>query len=48
MGWSKLPYPMEQQKVCKMLLDEVSIGEFGIRIRTNLDGFDKVMLGIMG
>ena len=45
--WGYL-YPTEQQKVCKMLLDEVSIGESGIRIRTNLDGFDKVMLGIMG
>ena len=40
--WSFL-YPSEQQKVSKMLLDEVSLADNGINIKMNLEGFDRVL-----
>lgn len=40
--WSFL-YPMEQQKISKMLIDEVSLADNGINLKMNLDGFDRVM-----
>jgi hypothetical protein len=46
--WTFL-YPTEQQKVVSMLTDEVTMGDDGIRITMNLEGFDTVMkeLGAM-
>jgi hypothetical protein len=41
--WSFL-YPTEQQKIVSMLTDEVIVGDDGIRILMNLEGFDRVML----
>jgi hypothetical protein len=40
--WSSL-YPTEQQKVVSMLMDEVVVGDEGIRIKMDLEGFDHVM-----
>ncbi len=40
--WSFL-YPSEQQKVSKMLLDEVSLADNGINVKMNLEGFDRVL-----
>jgi DNA invertase Pin-like site-specific DNA recombinase len=40
--WSFL-YPTEQQKVVSMLMDEVTIGDDGIRMKMDLKGFDHVM-----
>ncbi|MDR3179823.1 MAG: zinc ribbon domain-containing protein, partial [Holosporaceae bacterium] len=36
-------YPTEQQKVVSVLMDEVVVGDDGIRIMMNLHGFDWVM-----
>ena len=36
-------YPSEQQKVSKMLLDEVTLADNGINVKMNLDGFDRVL-----
>jgi hypothetical protein len=41
--WAYL-YPTEQQKIISMLTDEVVVGDDGIRIALNLDGFDRVMV----
>ena len=43
--WTYL-YPMEQQKICKMLVNEISISDSGLVLKMNFDGFDKVMLEI--
>jgi hypothetical protein len=40
--WSYL-YPTEQQKIVKTLMDEIIIGDDGIRITMNLEGFDMVI-----
>ncbi|MDR0677898.1 MAG: zinc ribbon domain-containing protein [Holosporaceae bacterium] len=40
--WSYL-YPTEQQKIVGMLTDEVVVGDDGIRMKIDLDGFDHVM-----
>lgn len=41
--WAYL-YPTEQQKIVSMLTDEVIVGDEGIRIAMNLQGFDSVMV----
>jgi hypothetical protein len=40
--WTFL-YPTEQHKVVSMLVEEVAIGDNGIRITLDLEGFDRVM-----
>ncbi|MDR0580644.1 MAG: zinc ribbon domain-containing protein [Holosporaceae bacterium] len=40
--WSFL-YPTEQQKVVSILIDEIVVGDDGIRIKMDLEGFDHVM-----
>lgn len=37
-------YPTEQQKIVSMLTDEVIVGDDGIKIALNLQGFDRVMV----
>jgi DNA invertase Pin-like site-specific DNA recombinase len=39
--WSFL-YPMEQSKVVRMLVDEVVLGDEGLKVTLGLDGFDRV------
>lgn len=41
--WAYL-YPTEQQKIVGMLTDEVVVGDEGIKISLNLQGFDRVMV----
>ena len=40
--WNFL-YPTEQHKIAKLLLDEVMLADAGIKIKMNLDGFDRVL-----
>lgn len=44
--WTYL-YPTEQQKICKMLIDVVTISDSGLKLRMNFDGFDRVMLELL-
>ena len=40
--WNFL-YPTEQHKIAKLLLEEVMLADAGIKIKMNLDGFDRVL-----
>ncbi len=44
--WTYL-YPIEQQKICKMLIDVVTISDSGLKIKMNFDGFDKIMMELL-
>lgn len=44
--WTYL-YPTEQQKICKMLIDVVTISDSGLKLKMNFDGFDRVMLELL-
>jgi hypothetical protein len=45
--WSYL-YLTEQQKIVKMLMDEVVVGDEGIRMKMELEEFDSVMREVAG
>ena len=44
--WSYL-YPTEQHKVVGMLVEDIAIEDEGIRLKMNLQGFDRVMREVM-